>query len=217
MAIIGYARTSTREQEAGLQAQIRDLIAAGCAERDIYTEQVSSIRERPELDLLRRRILRPGDMLVVTRLDRLARSARDTLALAEEFSQRGVTLRILDPAMTIEPPGHANGSMAGAMSRMILTVMAAMAQLEREIMLERQREGIARAKAEGKYKGQPPHARAKAPQVIELAAALEISERSCGSGRASSARRSPSRSGGVCLRPETNGTSMRSSSRSPAR
>src|SRR4051794_15168960 len=78
--------------------------------------------------------------------------------------------------------------MAGAMSRMILTVMAAMAQLEREIMLERQREGMARAKAEGKYKGQPPHACAKAPQIIELttagrtraeiAAALEISERS---------------------------------------
>src|SRR5215210_1472611 len=188
MSILGYARTSTRDQEAGLQAQIRDLIAAGCAERDIYTEQASSVRERPELDLLRRRILRPGDELVVTRLDRLARSARDTLALAEEFSQRGVTLRILDPAITIEPPGRANGSMAGAMSRMILTVMAAMAQLEREIMLERQREGIARAKAEGKYKGQPPHARAKAPQVIELAAtgrtrteitaALDISERS---------------------------------------
>ena len=188
MATIGYARTSTRDQEAGLQAQIRDLIAAGCAERDIYTEQASSVRERPELDLLRRRILRLGDELVVTRLDRLARSARDTLALAEELGQRGVTLRILDPAMTIEPLGHANGSMAGAMSRMILTVMAAMAQLEREIMLERQREGIARAKAEGKYKGQPPHARAKAPQVIELAtagrtrteiaAALEISERS---------------------------------------
>src|SRR4051812_44736764 len=125
MAIIGYARTSTREQEAGLQAQIRDLIAAGCAERDIYTEQVSSVRERPELDLLRRRILRPRDELVVTRLDRLARSARDTLAIAEELGARGVMLRILDPAMTIEPPAHVNGSMAGAMSRMILTVMAA--------------------------------------------------------------------------------------------
>ena len=98
MATLGYARTSTRDQEAGLQAQIRDLIAAGCAEHDIYTEQASSVRERPELDLLRRRILRPGDELVVTRLDRLARSARDTLALAEEFGQRGVTLKILDPA-----------------------------------------------------------------------------------------------------------------------
>src|SRR5215218_6743546 len=169
MATFGYARTSTRDQEDGLQAQIRDLITVGCAERDIYTEQVSSVRERPELDLLRRRILRPGDELVVTRLDRLARSARDTLAIAEELGARGVTLRILDPAMTIEPPAHANSSMAGAMSCMILTVMAAMAQLEREIMLERQREGIARAKAEGKYKGQPPHARAKAPQVIALA------------------------------------------------
>src|SRR4051794_18166911 len=73
MATFGYARTSTRDQEAGLQAQIRDLIAAGCAQRDIYTEQASSVRERPELDLLRRRILRPGDKLVVTRLDRLAR------------------------------------------------------------------------------------------------------------------------------------------------
>src|SRR3954469_18013787 len=98
MAILGYARTSTRDQEAGLQAQIRDLIAAGCAERDIYTEQVSSVRERPELDLLRRRILRLGDVLVVTRLDRLARSARDTLALPEELGQHGVTLKILDPA-----------------------------------------------------------------------------------------------------------------------
>src|SRR3954464_6171721 len=82
MAIFGYARTSTRDQEAGLQAQIRDLIAAGCTERDIYTEQASSVRERPELDLLRRRILRPGDELVVTRLDRLARSAPDTPAPA---------------------------------------------------------------------------------------------------------------------------------------
>lgn len=188
MAMIGYARTSTREQEAGLQGQLRDLLAAGCAERDIYTEQVSSARERPELDLLRRRILRSGDVLVVTRLDRLARSARDTLTLAEEFGHRGVTLRILDPGMVLEPPGSVNVGMAGAMSRMILTVMAAMAQLEREIMLERQREGIAKAKAEGKYKGQPPHARAKAPQVLALAAegktrseiagALSIGERS---------------------------------------
>src|SRR4051795_9562033 len=188
MATLGYARTSTRDQEAGLRAQIRDLIAAGCAERDIYTEQASSVRERPELDQLRRPILRPGDELVVTRLDRLARSARDTLALAEELGQRGVTLKILDPAMTIEPPGHANGSMAGAMSRMILTVMAAMAQLEREIMLERQREGIARAKAEGKYKGQPPHARAKAPQVIELAAAGCTGPRSPSPSKSASAR-----------------------------
>src|SRR4051812_5282341 len=97
-------------------------------------------------------------------------------------------LRILDPAMTIEPPTHANGSMAGAMSRMILTVMAAMAQLEREIMLERQREGIARAKAEGKYKGQPPHARAKAAQVIALAADGHLVARVDGVGALSPTR-----------------------------
>ena len=132
----------------------------------------------------------------MTRRDRLARSARDTLAITEELGARGVTLKILDAAMTIEPPGsgrssaspEVNSSMAGAISRMILTVMAAMARLEREVMLERQREGIARAKAKGKYKGQPPHARAKSPQVIKLAAAghtrteivavLDISERS---------------------------------------
>ena len=121
-----------------------------------------------ELDLLRRRILRPGDELVVTRLDRLARSARDTLAIAEELSARGVMLRILDPAMTIEPPGSgqsrarsgANGNMAGAMSRMILTVMAAMAQLEREIMLERQRDGIACGGAAGdRARRHPRHLR----------------------------------------------------------
>src|SRR3954449_4717846 len=54
MATFGYARTSTRDQEDGLQAQIRDLIAVGCAERDIYTEQASSVRERPVLDLVNR-------------------------------------------------------------------------------------------------------------------------------------------------------------------
>src|SRR3954452_24779881 len=92
MATLGYARTSTRDQEAGLQAQIRDLIAAGCAEGDIYTEQISSARERPERDVLRRRRLRPGDELVGTRLDRPARSAPDTLAHAKEFNHRGVAL-----------------------------------------------------------------------------------------------------------------------------
>src|SRR3954463_10209217 len=88
MAIIGYGRTSTREQEAGLQAQIRDLIAAGCAERDIYTEQVSSVRERPELDLLRRRILR-------ARLDCLARSTFDPFAIVKRIVDAGGQFRSL--------------------------------------------------------------------------------------------------------------------------
>src|ERR1044071_1944035 len=88
MAILGYARTSTRDQEAGLQAQTRDLIAAGCTERDICTEQASSVRERPELDLLRRRILRSGADLVVPWPDPLARSEQDGSAMADPLPQK---------------------------------------------------------------------------------------------------------------------------------
>jgi DNA invertase Pin-like site-specific DNA recombinase len=156
--LIGYARTSTLDQLAGLQAQVRDLKAAGC--RKLYQEQASSIAQRHQLDTALD-YAREGDTLVVTKLDRLARSARHLSDIVDALENKGVALRILNL-------GGETVDTRGATGRLILNVFAAFAQFEREMMLERQREGIAKAKAEGKYKGRKPTARAKAPEAIRM-------------------------------------------------
>jgi DNA invertase Pin-like site-specific DNA recombinase len=176
-AVIGYARTSTSDQIAGLEAQIRDLTAAGCTK--LFQEQISSVAvERPEL---KRAIeyLREGDTFIVTRLDRLARSAADLLRLTEELGKKGVALRFLaNPELDTR---SANG-------KLILTVLGAIAQFERDLLLERQKEGISRAKAEKKYRGRKPTARAKSAEVLDLhkvgVGPVEISRR-LGIGRSS--------------------------------
>lgn len=157
--IIGYARTSTLDQRAGLEAQQRDLEAAGCEK--VFTEQVSSV------DMLKRESLdeaiefaREKDIFVVTKLDRLARSVAHLVKITERLEVKGVALRILDGAIDTTT---ANG-------RLHLNMLTCIAQFEREIMLERQREGIAKAKAEGKYKGRKPTAVAKTDQIMKLAA-----------------------------------------------
>jgi DNA invertase Pin-like site-specific DNA recombinase len=144
--LIGYARTSTTEQTAGLDAQIRDLKAAG-AEK-LFSEQCSSKAQRPKLTECLR-FLREGDTLVVTKPDRLARSTADLLSIAEDLSTRGVGLVIQSMGMDTR-----NGSNPTA--KLMLAVIGAIAQFERELILERQREGIAKAKSEGRYKGRPP-------------------------------------------------------------
>jgi len=97
----------------------------------------------------------------VTKLDRLARSARHLSELVDQLETKGVALRILDFSGTAVDT-------RGATGRLILNMFAAMAQFEREMMLERQREGIAKAKALGKYKGRKPTARAKAEDAVSL-------------------------------------------------
>jgi DNA invertase Pin-like site-specific DNA recombinase len=153
--IIGYARTSTLEQEAGLDAQVRDLNAAGC-ER-LFTEQISSVARREQLEAAID-FARDGDVIIVTKLDRLARSVIDLLNIKARLDDKGVELRIL--AMNFDsstPTG-----------KLVLNVFGAIAQFEREMMLERQKEGIAKAKAEGKYKGRAPTAMAKAGEILAL-------------------------------------------------
>lgn len=156
--LVGYARTSTLDQKAGLEAQQRDLSNIGCEE--IFTEQVSSVdvakREKLEEAL---KFVRKGDVLVVTKLDRLARSVAHLIKITERLEAKGVALRILDGAIDTST---ANG-------RLMLNMLTSIAQFEREIMLERQREGIAKAKADGKYKGRKPTAMAKADEVMKLA------------------------------------------------
>lgn len=174
---IGYARTSTLDQKAGLEAQRDELKAAGCEK--LFEEQVSSVdvgaraRLAEALDYVR-----DGDTLIVTRLDRLARSVPHLLEVLDTLTSKGATLRIL--GMGID-----TGSPTG---KLMLTVLGGIAEFEREIMLERQREGIAKAKAAGKYKGRKPTAMLKSKEVLELhragAGATQIAKE-LGIGRAS--------------------------------
>ena len=154
--LIGIARTSTLEQKAGLEAQLRELEACGCEK--IYQEQVSSVAEREQLNAALSS-LRSGDKLVVTKLDRLARSVKHLGEIVETINKADASLVILDMGGTAIDTSNPTG-------KLILNVMSSVAQFEREMMLERQREGIAKAKAKGKYKGRKPTARAKTEMVL---------------------------------------------------
>jgi DNA invertase Pin-like site-specific DNA recombinase len=155
--IVGYARTSTVEQIAGFEAQERDLRAAG-VER-VFAEQISSVATRAQLGAALD-FIRAGDVFVVTKIDRLARSVADLCVIVRRVEFKGASLRILAINLdTATPTG-----------KLMLNVLASVAQFEREVMLERQREGIAKAKGEGKYKGRAPTARAKSADVHRLAA-----------------------------------------------
>ena len=156
--LVGIARTSTLDQQAGLEAQVRDLQAFGCEE--VYQEQVSSIGERPQL-YAAIKSLRKGDKLVVTKLDRLARSVRHLGELLETLEAKGAGLVILSM-------GGQQIDTTTATGKMMLNVMASVAQFEREMMLERQREGIAKAKAEGKYTGRKPTAMNNSGAALSL-------------------------------------------------
>jgi len=155
--LIGYARTSTLEQEAGLAAQVRDLEALGC-ER-ITKEQTSSVGKRVGLETLME-TLREGDTLVVTKLDRLARSVTHLWNIIGTLEGKGVALRIVNLGIDSSTPT----------GKLMLNVMGGVAQFEREMMLERQREGIAKAKRDGKYKGRKPPAQLMTNDIKELRA-----------------------------------------------
>ena len=100
--------------------------------------------------------IREGDTLVVTKLDRLARSIPDLVRIIGTLEENQATLRVLAMNLDTNTPT----------GRLLLNLVGSVAQFEREIMLERQREGVARAKAEGKYRGRVPTARAKSEEVI---------------------------------------------------
>lgn len=173
---VGYARTSTVEQVAGLEAQVRDLKAVGVEK--LFTEQLSSVDAvRPQLAATLD-FIRDGDVLVVTKLDRLARSVANLVDIERKLHAKGASLQVLDLAIDT----------SSSTGRLMFNLIGSVAQFEREIMLERQREGIAKAKGEGKYKGRKPTARARTQEVLkmagegtnaaEIAGILGISERS---------------------------------------
>ncbi len=136
MATIGYARVSTEGQS--LEAQIAQLKAMPCDR--IYREKISGARsDRPELKKALAS-LREGDVLTVTRLDRLARSTRDLLNLLAEVAERKARFRSLGDAWADTTSPH---------GRLMLTVLGGLAEFERELIKQRTGEGRTRAKARG--------------------------------------------------------------------
>lgn len=143
MTVYGYARVSSAGQT--LTGQIAELTKAGAAK--VYREKISAVAaHRPELAKLLR-VVNEGDVLIVTRLDRLARSTRDLLNLLDRIGKAGAGFRSLaDPwADTTTPHG-----------RLMLTVIGGIAEFERELIRARTADGIKRAKAAGIHMGRPP-------------------------------------------------------------
>ena len=152
--IYGYARVSTTDQN--LDGQVEQLMVAGAGR--IYQEKVSGAKDdRPELSKLLS-IAKRGDMVVVTKMDRLARSVQHLLYVIGEFEKNGVSFKTLYADIDTSTP----------VGRLMLTVLGAIAEFERSIMLERQREGIDRAKKEGRYKGANPKALSQSEKILSL-------------------------------------------------
>ena len=153
MTVYGYARVSTDGQS--LAAQDAELHAAGCAK--VYAEKVSGARsDRAELQKLLRRLDR-GDVLVVTRLDRLARSTRDLLNILDQIATAGAGFKSLKDTWADTTTAH---------GRLMLTILGGLAEFERELILARTDDGRRRAKAKGVKFGRPvkltPHQRQEA-------------------------------------------------------
>jgi DNA invertase Pin-like site-specific DNA recombinase len=166
--------TNALSQNAGLDAQLRDLKAAGRSMflrsvEKIFKEQVSSV------DVVNREqfaqamdFVREGDTLVVTKLDRLARSVRHLHEIVEDLKKRGISLQILNLGIDTGTPT----------GKLMLTMLGGIAEFEREIMLERQKEGVAKARDAGKYMGRKPTVQLQADEIRRLNAegksAIEI-------------------------------------------
>ena len=153
--MIGYARVSTRDQDP--QMQINALIAAGVDERDIFYETASGAsKRRPQFDAMMKDA-REGDIIVFWKLDRLGRSVRQVLDTIQRLDEKGARLRCLTQPIDTTT----------ALGRLIVTILAAVAEMERELGLERTRAGLARAAAEGRLGGATP--KHSHPAILEFA------------------------------------------------
>jgi DNA invertase Pin-like site-specific DNA recombinase len=141
-SLIGYARVSSTDQSTTIQ--VARLKKAGC---QVIRRESASGRKRDGRTELATILdfIRPGDTLVVVKLDRLGRSTRDVLNLVHELESKGAHLRVLEPEV----------STRGPVGKMVLTVLGMVAEMEVGFIRERQRAGIEAAKARGVYKGRP--------------------------------------------------------------
>lgn len=147
MALLGYARVSTRDQDPS--RQLDELRAAGCDR--IWTDAgVSGTKvSRPELDKLLD-YARSGDTIVITELSRLGRTVRQLVVLVDDLGARGIGIRSLTQAIDTTP------GQDGGIGVLLLSIFAALAQLEREVLVDRTLSGLAAARARGRVGGRPP-------------------------------------------------------------
>ena len=141
---VGYARVSTARQNESLETQREALEAAGCAR--VFEDVLSGARAarpglRAALDFMR-----DEDVLVVTRLDRLGRTALDTLRTIEKLAQQDVAVIVLKPELDTRTKE----------GKLMVTFMSGLAEFERDLLIERTKEGVAHARAEGRVAGPKP-------------------------------------------------------------
>lgn len=160
MIKLGYARVSTNQQD--LTTQIEKLKAAGVQDHPdfLFTDKASGKNDnRPGLELMLTKA-RQGDHIVITKLDRLGRNTADMIRIIEDLHERGITVQFLDDGISTE----------GAMGKMVTTILAAVAQAERERILERTNEGRRAAMSRGVKMGRKAsitrETRARAVQMV---------------------------------------------------
>ena len=172
MAKYGYARCSSLSQSTDIQ--VAALKEAGCEVVRAEKKSGSTIEGRTELAGLMD-FMRDGDVLCIHKLDRLGRNTRDVLNLVHELDERGCSLQVLEPAIDT----------SGPMGKVMLTVLGMVSEMELGFIKERQRAGIEKAKAAGKYKGRPTsldHDKIKAMKAEGMGATAIARELGCTRG-----------------------------------
>ena len=155
--LIGYARVSTSKQGQSLDTQREALIDAGCDPKHIYTDTISGTKwQRPGLDDALA-YMRPDDTLVVTRLDRLGRSLAETVNTITDLAKRDINVKVLEPALDTSKPTD----------KVVINVMASLAEWERDLLIQRTREGVAHARAQGRVAGPKPKLSDEQAQVAK--------------------------------------------------
>ncbi len=151
---VGYGRVSTRDQNPDGQRDA--LAAAGCDE--VFVDNASGkLASRPELDKALLIAARPGDQLVITKLDRLGRSLEHLIALSTQLQTRGVDLVVLDQGIDTST----------AVGRMFFQILGAIAEFEHALMSERTRDGLDAARARGRTGGQKPKLTARQARIAQ--------------------------------------------------
>lgn len=144
--LIGYARVSTAQQGQSLDTQCETLMGIGCDSDHLFSDTISGTKwQRPGLDAALE-YMRDGDTLVVTRLDRLGRNLAETVNTIANLTERNINVRVLEPALDTSRPAD----------KVVVNVMASLAEWERDLLTQRTREGVAYAHSQGRVAGPKP-------------------------------------------------------------